>query len=62
MNKRVQAARKVSAVLFVMLGAVILGRGVADAAPLSFCLLGVLMLTLGVYRLRLMDVIATGRG
>lgn len=57
-----QEARQVTAVLFVILGAVILGRGVVEAAPLTFCLMGLLMMGLGVYRFRLMRSVAKERG
>lgn len=38
--------------LIVGLGLVIVGRGVMEAAPLSFTLMGVLMVVLGLYRWR----------
>lgn len=60
MNQRVLVARKVTAGLFVILGAVIAGRGVVEAAPLSFTALGLLMLVLGAYRLRLVQRLAKG--
>lgn len=40
------------AVLFVVLGVIIVARGLIEAAPLSFTLMGALMIALGVYRLR----------
>jgi len=48
------ALRRATAGFFVILGVVIAGRGVLEAAPLSFTGMGLLMLALGVYRLRLM--------
>jgi hypothetical protein len=49
------ALRRTTAGLFVVLGGVIAGRGVLEAAPLSFIAMGLLMLALGVYRIRLMS-------
>jgi len=45
------------AILFIILGAVIVSRGVLEAAPASFTLMGALMIVLGIYRLR-----STGSG
>jgi hypothetical protein len=44
--------RLAMAALFVILGLIIVARGVLQAAPLSFDLLGVLMILLGLVRLR----------
>ena len=40
--------------LIVLLGLVIVGRGVLQAAPLTFTLMGGLMVALGLYRGRLL--------
>ena len=40
------------AVMFIILGAIIVVRGIVEAAPLTFTLMGVLMIVLGIYRLR----------
>ncbi len=40
--------------MIVLLGSVIVGRGVLQGAPLSFTLMGALMVALGLYRLRLL--------
>ena len=60
MSERMITARKTTAVLFVILGLVIAGRGVVEAAPISFDAMGFLMILLGAYRLRLMS--GAGRG
>ncbi|MGH2460539.1 MAG: hypothetical protein ACRDIY_16930 [Chloroflexota bacterium] len=46
------SARRGTAALFVALGVVIVIRGLIEAAPFSFTLMGGLMIALGVYRLR----------
>jgi|GEM_PF-4848867 len=55
LRERIFTARKVTAALFVILGIIIAGRGVVEAAPLSFDAMGFLMILLGAYRLRLMS-------
>ncbi len=42
------------ALLLVVLGISIVGRGLIDGAPITFIAMGVLMVGLGAYRLRLM--------
>ncbi len=61
MSVRAMQVRLVFAVLFVALGAVILARGLAEGAPVSFTAMGAAMALLGVYRLRLMRAGAGGR-
>ena len=54
MSQRMLAARKVTAGLMVVPGVIIVERGVVDAAPWSFIIMGLGMLALGAYRLWLM--------
>ncbi len=61
MSIRALPVRLVFAILFVVLGAIIVGRGVAEGAPLSFTAMGALMVGLGLYRLRLMRAGTRGR-
>ncbi len=51
------AVRLMVAALLVGLGLVIIGRGLAEGAPLTFTAMGLLMAALGVYRLRLLRAI-----
>lgn len=52
MIPRAVKVRLVMAAMFVILGAIIVGRGVLQAAPFTFDLIGILMVLLGVARLR----------
>ncbi len=53
MSSTISALRATTALLLVVLGIVIAGRGVIQGAPLTFTGMGVLMAGLGIYRLRL---------
>ncbi len=56
MSPTMHALRSTMALLLVILGLAIVGRGVAEGAPLTFTGMGLLMAGLGVYRLRLLRV------
>jgi hypothetical protein len=59
MSRRLLTIRSVFGVLFILLGAMIVGRGLLAGAPLSFTGMGLLMILLGIYRLKhLRDQIA----
>lgn len=53
MTDRVLLLRRFSAFLFIVLGLVIVGRGIVEGAPWGFTLMGGLMVALGGYRWRL---------
>jgi hypothetical protein len=61
MSQRVVAARKLSAALLIGLGLIILVRGIVEGAPLTFTLMGALMIALGLYRLRMIRAGIAGR-
>lgn len=52
--------RSLTAVLLVVFGLIIVERGVAQAAPLTFTLMGVVMIALGLYRLRILRARISG--
>ena len=49
------------AILFVVLGTIIVARGLIEEAPAPFVLMGALMIVLGVYRLRMYYAASPGR-
>ncbi|HVC32860.1 MAG TPA: hypothetical protein VNL16_05070 [Chloroflexota bacterium] len=53
--------RSWTSLLFIVLGAIIVARGVLEAAPLTFTLMGVVMVALGVYRWRTLRAGTAGR-
>lgn len=59
--ERRSGARSLMAALFVVLGLIIVGRGIAEAAPLTFTLMGLLMIVLGIYRWRIIRAGIGGR-
>jgi hypothetical protein len=61
MSQRLLTIRTVFGVLFVLLGALIVGRGLLAGAPLSFTGMGLLMILLGLYRLKLLRDRSVGR-
>lgn len=52
MSKTLWVFRSLVALLFVVLGMSIVGRGLLEGAPLTFTLMGILMFGLGLYRLK----------
>lgn len=52
MRLRARRVRLFFAIQMVILGVVIAGRGIVEAAPLSFVLMGVLLAALGVLRIK----------
>ncbi len=56
MSPTMLAFRSTVALLLVLLGLAIVGRGLIQGAPLTFTGMGLLMAGLGVYRLRLLRV------
>ena len=52
MSSRMLKVRLAMAALFIVLGLVILGRGLVQMAPLTFTGMGALMIALGIIRLR----------
>lgn len=61
MSQRLLVLRSISAALLVLLGLVIVARGLTAAAPFSFTAMGALMAILGWYRLRLIRRLRSGR-
>ncbi len=54
MSRRYLIARAIVATLLLILGFIIIVRGIGEMAPWTFTLLGVLMSVLGLYRLHLL--------
>ncbi|MBX6772490.1 MAG: hypothetical protein IRY83_12240 [Chloroflexi bacterium] len=62
MSFRGRMVRQALAVLLVLLGLVIVVRGLLEMAPASFPIMGLLMILLGLYRLHLLRWSAKGDG
>ncbi len=54
MNTTVLSLRSTVALMLVVLGLVIFGRGIVEGDPVMYTLMGALMAGLGIYRLRLL--------
>jgi hypothetical protein len=57
MSALLRKVRGTTAAMFVILGAIIATRGIAQAASWTFVLLGVLLIVLGIYRLIVLEYI-----
>ncbi len=53
MRRPMRTFRSAVALLLIILGLVIAGRGAIEGAPFAFTAMGALMAGLGIYRLRL---------
>lgn len=61
MSGRYLAARTIMAAALLILGLIIVVRGIVEVAPLTFTVLGVLMVVLGLYRLHLLYRVTKGQ-